>query len=72
MYNFGSGLRGILHIVRFRYAALSAGTTVDILWSCRDRRWTGNKRELERHLSLPPACSPLETLFPTLCHKKAG
>lgn len=62
MYNFGLGLRGILHIARFRSVAVSVETAVDILWSCRDRRWTGNKHKTERHLSLPPACSPLETV----------
>lgn len=63
MYDFGWGFRGILHIARFRSAAaVPVETAVDILRCCRDRRWTGNKRKTERHLSLPPACRPLETV----------
>lgn len=57
MYNFGLGLRGILHIVRLYPAAVSAEAAVDMLWRRRDRRWTGNKREMEWRRSLPPACS---------------
>lgn len=63
MYDFGLGLRGILHNVRLRSAARSLRR---LLLTSRGAagtgRWTGNKRKTERHLSLPPAWRPLETV----------
>lgn len=73
MYNFGLGLRGILHIVRLYPAAVSVEAAVDILWRWRDRRWTGNKREMEWRRSLPPACSTPVVVYyaPPSPHKVA-
>lgn len=43
MYNFGLGLRGILHIVRLRPATVPVETAVDILWKWRDHGWPGEQ-----------------------------